>query len=42
MDYIIVSMLGVTILLLIINLFKKNGEAEITERLGKLELGVVK
>ena len=42
MDYIIVSMLGVTILLLIINLFKKNGEAEITERLGKLELGIVK
>lgn len=42
MDYIIIGMLAVTILLLIINLFKKSGEAEITERLGKLELGVVK
>jgi len=42
MDYIIIGMLGVTIMLLIINLFKKSGEAQITERLGKLELGIVK
>ena len=42
MDYIIIGMLGVTIILLLINLFKKNGEAQITERLGKLEVGLVK
>jgi len=42
MDYVIIGMLGVAIILLVVNLFKKNGEAEITERLGKLELGVVK
>jgi len=42
MEYIIVGLLGVAILLLIISLFRKNGETEITERLGKLELGVVK
>jgi len=38
MDYVIIGMLGVAIILLVVNLFKKNGEAEITERLGKLEL----
>lgn len=42
MDYVIIGMLGVAIILLVVNLFKKSGEAEITERLGKLELGVVK
>ncbi|MBE6154598.1 MAG: DNA recombination protein RmuC [Firmicutes bacterium] len=42
MDYIIIGMLGVTIILLMINLFKKNGETQITERLGKLELSIVK
>lgn len=42
MDYVIIGMLGVAIILLVVNLFKKSGEAEITERIGKLELGVVK
>lgn len=42
MEYIMIGMLAVIIILLVINLFKKNGEAEITERLGKLELSVVK
>ena len=42
MDYIIIAMLGITIMLLIINLFKKSGEAGITERLGKLEVGIIK
>ena len=42
MDYIIIGMLGVAIILLLINLFKKNGEVGITERLGKLEVGMVK
>ncbi len=42
MVYLIISMLGIIIILLLINMFKKSNEAEITERLGKLELGLVK
>ena len=44
MDYVIIGMLGVTIILLLVNLFKKsdNKEADIVERLGKLEVEVVK
>lgn len=42
MEYVIVGLLGILIVLQIINLIKKNGEANITERIGKLELGVVK
>lgn len=42
MEYVIVGLLGILIVLQIINLLKKNGEANITERIGKLELGVVK
>ncbi len=44
MEYIIIGLLVVVILLLLINLFKKNktNEAEIVERLGKLELGIVR
>jgi len=42
MNYIIIGMLGLIIVLLLINLFKKSGEVQITEKLGKLELGLVK
>ncbi len=42
MEYIIVGLLGVCVILLIMSIFKKNNNTEIVERLGKLELGVVK
>ena len=42
LDYIIVSMLALVIILTIISLFKNINEARITERLGKLELGINK
>ncbi len=44
MDYIIIGMLGLIILLLLINILKnhKTNTTEIVERLGKLELGIVK
>ncbi len=44
MDYVIIGMLGVIIVLLIVNLCKKarNNDNELIERLGKLELGVVR
>lgn len=42
MEYIIVGLLGVCVILLIMNIFKKNNNTEVVERLGKLELGVVK
>ena len=42
MEYVIVGMLGVLIILQVVNLFKKKNDTEIVERLGKLELGMVK
>lgn len=42
MEYVIIGLLGVVIILLIVNLFKKNDHVEITDRLSKLELSVVK
>ncbi len=42
MEYIIMGLLVVSIILLLMNIFKKNNDHELIERLGKLELGVVK
>ena len=42
MEYVIIGLLVVAIILLIANLFKKNNNIEITDRLSKLELSVVK
>ena len=42
MEYVIVGMLGVLIILQVGNLFKKKNDTETVERLGKLELGMVK
>ncbi|MDE5539137.1 MAG: DNA recombination protein RmuC [Bacilli bacterium] len=42
MEYVIVGMLGVVIVLLVVNMFRKNDNADMTERIGKLELGLVK
>lgn len=42
MEYVIIVLLVVAIILLIANLFKKNNNIEITDRLSKLELSVVK
>ena len=42
MEYVIVGLLVVAILLLIANLFKKNNNLEVTDRLSKLELSLVK
>ncbi len=41
-DYIIIGLLGVTIILLIINLIKSNGSKDIIERIGKLDTSVTK
>ena len=40
MDYVIIGLLVVLIILVIINLFKKNDEKDLVERLGKLEKNV--
>ena len=42
MEYVIVGLLVVVIILLIANLFKKNNHMDITDRISKLELSVVK
>ena len=42
MEYVIIGLLVIVIILLIANLFKKNNNIEITDRLSKLELSVVK
>ena len=42
MEYVIIGLLGVVIILLIANLFKKNNNMDITDRLSKLEVSVVK
>lgn len=42
MEYVIVGLLVVVIMLLIANLFKKNNHMDITDRISKLELSVVK
>lgn len=42
MEYVIIGLLGVVIILLIVNLFKKNNNMDITDRLSKLEVSVVK
>lgn len=42
MDYIIIALLIIVIILVIISIFKNINEANITERLGKLELNVTK
>ncbi len=42
MDYIIVTLLVILIIIVIISMFKNNNEANITERLGKLEVNMTK
>ena len=42
MNYIIIGLLIVNLILIIISLFKNINESNITERLGKLEIGIVK
>lgn len=42
MDYLIIGILVVNLVLIIISLFKNINEGNITERLGKLEVGMVK
>ena len=42
MEYVIIGMLGLVIILLIINILKQGNNTEITEKIGKLELGLVK
>ena len=42
MDYIIIGLLIVNLILIIISLFKNINESNITERLGKLEVGMVR
>ncbi len=42
MDYIIIGLLVITIILIIISLFKNINESNITERLGKLEVEMIK
>ena len=42
MEYVIIGLLVVAIILLIANLFKKNNNMDITDRLSKLEVSVVK
>lgn len=42
MDYIIVGILGLILVLLLVNIFKKNNDQEIIDRMSKLELEVVK
>ena len=42
MEYVIIGLLVVAIILLIANLFKKNNNIEVADRLSKLELSVVK
>lgn len=42
MEYIIIGLLVVVILLLIISLFKKDNHLEVTDRMSKLELSLVK
>ena len=42
MDYIIIGLLIVNLVLIVISLFKNINESNITERLGKLEVGMVK
>lgn len=42
MDYIIIGLLIVNLVLIVISLFKNINESNITERLGKLEVGMIK
>ena len=42
MEYVIVGLLVVAIILLLVNLFKKNHNMEVVDRLSKLELSLVK
>ena len=42
MDYIIIGLLVVLIILTVISLFKNINESNITERLGKLEVSMMK
>lgn len=42
MDYIIIGILGIILILLLVNVFKKNHDREIIDRMSKLELEVVK
>lgn len=42
MEYIILSMLGIIIILLLVNMFKKKNDTDIVDRMSKLELEVVK
>ncbi|MFV0250336.1 MAG: DNA recombination protein RmuC [Bacilli bacterium] len=42
MEYIIITLLIIILIILVISLFKNNNESNITERLGKLELNMVK
>ena len=42
MDYIIIGLLVVILILVVISLFKNINEANITERLSKLEINMMK
>ncbi|MDD3340777.1 MAG: DNA recombination protein RmuC [Bacilli bacterium] len=42
MEYIIIILLILILMLVLVSLFKKGNESDITERLGKLEVGVIK
>ena len=42
MDYIIIGLLIVNLILIVISLFKNINEANITERLSKLEINMMK
>ena len=42
MEYVIIGLLVIAIILLVANLFKKNNNLDITDRLSKLELSLVK
>ena len=42
MEYVIIGLLVIAIILLVANLFKKNNNMDITDRLSKLELSLVK
>ncbi len=42
MDYIIIGLLVINLILIVISLFKNINESNITERLGKLEVNMIK
>ena len=42
MEYLIIGLLAVVIVLLLINLFRKNDNSDMTERLGRFEVNITK